>query len=61
MDGADVFEFLTARRPNADEMLQALQLLMIGGEHGTHRETGRVLELDLRASQRQAACVPVDA
>ena len=38
MDRGDVFEFLTARRPDGDELLHPLQLLVIGDQHGAHRQ-----------------------
>ena len=60
MDRGDVFEFLTARRPDGDELLHALQLLVIGDEHGTHGEIFRLGLRQFRTEQRRQRSAALD-
>ena len=60
MDRSDVFEFLTARRPNGGELLRALQLLVIGDEHGAHRQIFCLRLCEIRTEQCRQRCPTLD-
>ena len=52
MEGGDLFQLLTAHGTDGDEFLRALELLVIGREHGTHGEVLRLRLRQLRTEQR---------
>ena len=60
MDRHDLFEFLSARRPNVDELLRALQLLVIGIQHGPHGEILRLGLGQFGAEQRRQRRTALD-
>src|SRR5882672_4859294 len=60
MDRGDVLEFLTARRPNGDELLRALQLLVIGDQHGAHREIFCLSLCEIWTEQCRQRCTTLD-
>ena len=60
MQGGDLFQLLTAHGTDGDEFLRALELVVIGREHGPHGEVLRLRLRQLRTEQRRQRGAALD-